>query len=63
MKYKKILVDEKINEEIKMLNMAEVARRMGVSKTYLYMALKEKFVVTEKFYKKFKEIITNKNGV
>ena len=52
MKYKKIITDRKINKDLAATNKAALARKLAVSKTYLYEAIKEKACVTEKFYKK-----------
>ena len=50
MKYKKIILDKTINKRIRRQNVAEVARQMGVSKTYMYKVLKEDHAVNEEFY-------------
>jgi|GEM_PF-5368134 len=60
MKYKKIIEDLEINKELSKVNKAELARKVGVSKTYLYESIKGKMVVTEKFYKKVRSILSKK---
>lgn len=57
MKYKKIIKDNQIDKKLEIRNIAEIARRMNVSKTYLYEAIKEKFAVTEEFYKRLLEVV------
>ena len=55
MKYKKIITDKEINKQLSAVNKAALARKLGVSKTYLYEAIKEKACVTEEFYLKVKK--------
>ena len=55
--YKKTIQDKQINKEVRKRNVAEVARRMKVSKSYMHMALKDNFKVSEDFYMRLKKVL------
>lgn len=54
MKYKKIIEDKELHKKLKAVNTAQVARDMGVSRTYLYEALRDTYVLTEEFRNRLK---------
>src|SRR5690606_29034569 len=60
MKYKKIVEDKKIIKDLKKSSIAEIARKVGVSKSYIYMAMKGDFAITEEFYNKLQSILRGK---
>lgn len=57
MKYKKIIQDNQINKKLRQTNIAKVAKKVGVSKSYLYMAMKDDFAVTEKLYNNISKVV------
>lgn len=58
MKYKKIIEDKQLNNSLKSLNIAEVARRVGKSKTYIYEAIAGKYNITENLYLEIKAVVS-----
>jgi len=52
MRYKLIITDAKITKRLKKQNISELARRVGISITYLHKAYRNKLVVTADMYAK-----------
>jgi len=59
MRYKQVTIKEDVemDKQLEIANRAEVARRVGVSRTYLSAAYKGKVIITEELYNKIKKVL------